>query len=191
MSNKMKALGAMLIAAACGSAFGQEQSPGYVGLDVGTQFSHNSSLVRAYAGYNVGNTTLFGLPQTHAVELMLFTLGTESRVVGGGGYYGYFGGNPVRASGVGVNWATALKLDDKWSLTTRLGGNFAWASTTYRYSDEKDTYARGGVTAGVGMAYKLNPHVSLTVDVSYMPIQINRYEKNTKPTLGTGLRYNF
>jgi opacity protein-like surface antigen len=190
----MKALCAMLIAAACGSAFGQEQSPAYIGADVGTQFSHNSSLVRAYAGYNVGSSTLFGLPQTHAVELMLFTLGTESKVVrvdGFDGYYGYYGGNAVRASGVGVNWTTALKLDDKWSLTSRLGGNFAWASTTYNYSDEKDTHARGGVTAGVGVAYKLNPHVSLTVDVSYMPIQINRYEKNTKPTLGTGLRYNF
>jgi opacity protein-like surface antigen len=180
----------MLIAAACGSAFGQEQSPAYIGADVGTQFSHNSSLVRAYAGYNVGSSTLFGLPQTHAVELMVFTLGTESRLVRFDDY-SYYGGNPVRASGVGVNWATALKLDDKWSLTSRLGGNFAWASTSYRYADDKNTYARGGVTAGVGMAYKLNPHVSLTVDVSYMPIRINANEKNTKPTLGTGLRYNF
>jgi hypothetical protein len=190
MSNKMQALCAMLIAAACGSAFGQEQSPGYVGVDVGTQFSHNSSLVRAYAGYNFGHSTLFGLPQTHAVELMVFTLGTESKLVQMNDL-GYYGGNAVRASGVGINWTTALKLDEKWSLTSRLGGNFAWASTSYRYGNDSDTFARGGVTAGVGMAYKLNPHVSLTMDVSYMPIRINRYEKNTKPTLGTGLRYDF
>jgi hypothetical protein len=186
----MKALCLILIAAACGSAFGQEQSPAYLGADVGTQFSHNSSLVRAYGGYNVGSSTLFGLPQTHALELMVFTLGTESKLLRFDDF-GYYGGDAVRASGVGLNWTTALKLDDKWSLTSRLGGNFAWANTRYRYANSDDTYARGGVTAGVGMAYKLNPHVSLTVDVSYMPIQINRYEKNTKPTLGTGLRYNF
>lgn len=186
----MKALCAILIAAACGSAFGQETSPAYVGMDVGTQFSHNTSLVRAYAGYNVGSTTLFGLPQTHALELMVFTLGTETKLVSFDGF-GYYGGNSVRASGVGVNWATSLKLDDKWSLTSRLGGNFAWARTKYRYAADSDTYARGGVTVGVGAAYKLNPNVSLTVDVSYMPVNLNRYEKNTKPTLGTGLRYNF
>jgi hypothetical protein len=180
----------MLIAAACGSAFGQEPSPAYIGADVGTQFSHNTSLVRAYAGYNVGSNTLFGLPQTHAVELMVFTLGTETRLVRFDDY-AYYGGNAVRASGLGVNWATSLKLDDKWSLTSRLGGNFAWARTRYRYADDSDTYARGGVTAGLGVAYKLNPHVSLTVDVSYMPIRLNAMEKNTKPTLGTGLRYNF
>ncbi|RZT05869.1 Outer membrane protein beta-barrel domain-containing protein [Duganella sp. CF402] len=186
----MKALCAVLIAAACGSAFGEEPSPAYVGMDVGTQFSHNTSLVRAYAGYNVGSNTLSGLPQTHAVELMVFTLGTETKLRTFDGF-GYYGGDAVRASGVGVNWATALKLDDKWSLTSRLGGNFAWARTKYRFDYDNYTYARGGVTAGVGVAYKLNPNVSLTVDVSYMPIRINAYEKNTKPTLGTGLRYNF
>lgn len=184
------ALSAALIAAACGSAVGAELSPVYVGVDVGTQFSHNSSLVRAYAGYNVGGNTLFGLQQTHGVEVMLFTLGTETKTVRFFDY-GYAGGNPVRASGIGLNWSTALKLDDKWSLTGRLGGNYAWASTSYRYGADSDTYARGGVTADVGVAYKLNPNVSLTVDVSYMPIRLNRYEKNTKPTLGTGLRYNF
>jgi outer membrane protein W len=190
MTKQMKALCALLIAAACGSAFGQEQSPAYVGADVGTQFSHNSTLVRAYAGYNVGSNTLFGLSQTHAVELMVFTQGFESKL-----YrfedYGYYGGNAVRANGVGLNWTTSLKLDDKWSLTSRLGGNYAWATTRYHYADARPTYDRGGVTAGVGVAYKLNPNVSLTVDLSYMPIRVDAHEKNTKPTLGTGLRYNF
>ncbi|WP_343730581.1 outer membrane beta-barrel protein [Duganella sp.] len=191
MSNTMlKALAVMLLAAAGGSAVGADRSPAYVGADVGTQFSHNSSLVRAYGGYNLGGSTLFGLQQTHAVELMVFTLGTETKTWR---YfdYGYAGGNPVRANGIGINWSTALRLDDKWSLTGRLGGNYTWAATSYRYASDKDTYDRSGVTADVGVAYKLNPHVSLTVDVSYMPIRLNRVEKNTKPTLGTGLRYDF
>lgn len=190
MSNKMKALCAMLIAAVCGSAFGADPSPAYVGADVGTQFSNNSSLVRAYAGYNVGSNTLFGLQQTHAVELMVFTLGTESKLYRFDDF-GYYGGDAVRANGVGLNWASALKLNDKWSLTSRLGANYAWATTSYRYTAQSRTYDHAEVTAGVGVAYKLNPNVSLTVDVSYMPIRVNPYEKNTKPTLGTGLRYNF
>ncbi len=191
MSNKMlKALAVMLLAAAGGSAVGADLSPAYVGADVGTQFSQNTSLVRAYAGYKLGGNTLFGLQQTHGVELMVFTLGTETKTLR---YvdYGYTGGNPVRANGIGINWSTALRLDDTWSLTGRLGGNYTWAAASYRGDSGKDTYARGGVTADLGLAYKLNPHVSLTVDVSYMPIRLNRVEKNTRPTLGTGLRYDF
>ncbi|MYM21432.1 outer membrane beta-barrel protein [Duganella sp. FT135W] len=190
MLNKMKALCAMMIAAACGSVFGADQSPAYVGADVGTQFSNNSSLVRAYAGYNFGSNTLFGLPQTHALELMVFTLGTETKLVRMNDF-GYYGGDAVRASGVGLNWTTALKLDDNWSLTSRLGANYARATTSFRYAAQSHPYDHPGLTAGVGVAYKLNPNVSLTVDVSYMPIKLNPYEKNTKPTLGTGLRYNF
>ncbi|MHA4868992.1 outer membrane protein [Duganella sp. PWIR1] len=188
MSNTMlKVAMAMVIGAGCGSAVGAEPSPVYVGADVGTQFSNNTSLVRAYAGYKLGTE------QVHAVELMVFTLGTESRVFQWGDF-SYSGGNRVRANGIGVNWTTALPLNENWTLTSRLGGNYAHATTRSRYAGyagQDNSYDRGGVTAGVGLAYRLNPNVSLTVDLSYMPVHLNAYEKNTKPTLGTGLRYNF
>lgn len=189
MSNPMLKVAAALLIAA-GSASAAEPSPAYIGADVGTQFSNNTSLVRAYAGYNVGASVLFDLQQVHALELMVFSMGTESKVFQWFDY-GYTGGNRVRASGIGVNWTTALRLNDNWSLTSRLGGNYAHATTRYRYGGGDSSHDRGGVTAGVGVAYRLNPNVSLTVDLNYMPIRINAYEKNTKPTLGTGLRYNF
>ncbi|WP_373990020.1 outer membrane beta-barrel protein [Duganella sp. BuS-21] len=185
MSNTMlKVAMATLIAAGCGSAVGAEPSPVYVGADAGTQFSNNTSLLRAYAGYKLG------AEKVYAVELMVFTLGTESRVFQWGDY-SYSGGNRLRANGIGVNWASALPLNENWTLTSRLGGNYAHATTRSRYAGGDSSYDRGGVTAGVGLAYRLNPNLSLTVDLSYMPVHLNAYEKNTRPTLGTGLRYNF
>jgi len=185
MSNTMlKVAMAMLFAAGCGSAVGAEPSPVYVGADVGTQFSNNTSLVRAYAGYALG------AEKVYAVELMVFTLGTESRLFHVS-EFGYAGGDNVRANGIGLNLASARKLNEDWTLTSRLGANYARATTSYRYVSEDRHYDHGGLTAGIGLAYKLNPNVSLTVDLSYMPIRLDRFEKNNKPTLGTGLRYNF
>lgn len=192
MSSKMlKALGALLIVGGAGSALATDLSPAYIGADVGSQFDgKNSSLVRVYGGYNVGSNELFGKPQVHALELMAFTLRSESTQYRFSDF-SYIGGDAVRANGIGVNWTSALRLDDNWALTGRLGGQYAWATTRYRFDSPSDRYERGGVTAGLGLAYRLNPHVSLTLDLSYMPIHVNRYEKNDKPTLGTGLRYNF
>lgn len=193
MSSKtLKALCALLIAATAGSALAADLSPAYVGADVGSQFDgKNSSLVRVYGGYNVGSTALFGKQQEHALEVMAFTLRTESTLYRFGDD-AYYGGDAVRANGIGINWASALKLDDNWSLTSRLGGNYAWAKTSYRFGSGWDQrHDRGGVTVGLGLAYRLNPHVSLTLDLSYMPVRLSPTEKNDKPTLGTGLRYNF
>lgn len=192
MSSKMlKALAALLIAGGAASALATDLSPAYIGADVGSQFDgKNSSLVRVYGGYNLGSNELFGKPQVHALELMAFTLRTESTQHRFSDF-SYIGGDAVRANGIGVNWTSALRLDDNWALTGRLGGQYAWATTRYRFDSPSDRYDRGGVTAGLGLAYRLNPHVSLTLDLSYMPIRVNRYENNDKPTLGTGLRYNF
>lgn len=183
---------AVLIAvAAMGSAMAADTSPAYVGADVGTQLNgKDGTMTRAYAGYNVGTNLAFGLPQVHALELMVFTGRSDTDV------YEYYpglstGGDRVRTTGLGVNWTTATRLDEKWSLTTRLGANYAWTTTRYARGYQSYTYDRPGVTAGVGLAYKLNPNVSLTLDLSYMPIKRNAYEKTTAPTLGTGLRYEF
>lgn len=183
---------ALLIAGAgLGSAWAADQSPAYVGADVGTALNNQEgTLARAYAGYNVGATQAFGLEQTHALELMVFSGRYETRLYE---YYPwlYDGGDRVRTTGLGLNWTTATKIDENWSVTTRLGGNYAWSTTRYARSNQSYTYDRPGVTAGVGVAYQLNPHVALTLDLTYMPINLNQSDKRTTPTLGTGLRYNF
>lgn len=188
------ACAAALIAGAAmgGSARAADQSPAYVGADVGAQLNRKEgTIARVYAGYNLGGTVAFDLAQVHALELMVFASRTESRHYDIGFPGLFLGGDRVHTTGLGVNWTTQTKLNDNWSVTSRLGANYAWATTRYAYSNSSYTYDRAGVTAGLGVAYKLNPHLSLTLDVSYMPIRINRDDKNTTPTLGTGLRYNF
>ena len=92
---------------------------------------------------------------------------------------------------IGLNWTTSTKLSDNWSLTSRLGINRTWSTVRYRYETGDSNYQRTAMTAGVGLAYKLTPHVSLTVDVTYMPIRITPDIEKTAPILGTGLRYDF
>lgn len=183
----------LLLAAVMGGALAAEQSPAsaYVGADVGTTVdSRAGTLARAYAGYNVGASRMFGREQTHALELMVFSGRDETQLYQF--YPGlYAGGNRVRTAGLGLNWTTATRIDDNWTLTTRLGGNYAWSTTRYAGSNQRYTYDRPGMTLGVGVAYKLNPHVSVTLDLTYMPINLDGYEKSKSPTLGTGLRYHF
>lgn len=182
---------ALLAVASSGSAMAGGQSPAYVGADVGARINGNDSpIYRAYAGYNVGSTAWLDLEQVHALELMVFTShANTAKYVLDDGFV--FGDERIRTKGIGINWTTSTKLSDNWSLTSRLGANHTWSTVRYRYEISDSSYQRTSVTAGIGLAYKLAPHVSLTVDMTYMPIRITPYIEKTAPILGTGLRYDF
>jgi opacity protein-like surface antigen len=187
-----KPLAAALIAvASSGGAMAADQSPTYVGVDVGARINGNDSpIYRAYTGYNVGNTAWLDLQQVHALELMVFTSHANTpKYVLSDGFV--FGDERIRTKGIGLNWTTSTKLSDNWSLTSRVGINRTWSTVRYRYETGDSNYQRTAMTAGVGLAYKLTPHVSLTVDVTYMPIRITPDIEKTAPILGTGLRYDF
>ncbi len=199
MSTMIKTLCAGVIAAvACLSnaraADAAPVSPGYIGADIGAVVANGNTrpLTRVYGGLTMGSSVAFGLQQVHALELMLYT--TKLREDGYSLYPDYFiSGIKTRANGAALSWTTALKLNDNWSLTSRLGATYthtknSYDTTTPSYSWSRDT---ANIIAGVGAAYKLSPNISATVDVSYMPIKLDSYSKSDPAVVSAGLKYNF
>jgi outer membrane protein W len=176
----MKAVSVALITLiAAGSASAAEQSPWSVGADLGAQTSRNDGVAgRAYVGYELGSGLAVNREQVHAVELSVFSQGLSNH------------DKPARATGVAVNWATILKVSDNWSVTARLGADYAW--TTTRRSDVwSQTYDKAGLFAGAGVAYTLTPKILVRADVTYMPLQVTATEKSKVPTVTIGVRYGF
>jgi opacity protein-like surface antigen len=171
-------------------------SPGYMGADVGAIVydGHTSALTRVYGGRTIGGNVAFGLQQVHALELMLYTtkLRSNDHLV----YPSYLIQGPrTRASGAAVSWTSALKLNDSWSLTSRLGATFTHAKTEYGgqslYAGYGWHHNSAGIIAGVGAAYKLSRNVSATLDMNYMPIERDSYSKSDPATVSAGLKYHF
>jgi hypothetical protein len=197
MSTMIKTLCAGMIAALASfsnvqAADAAPVSPGYIGADIGAVVANGntSAITRVYGGLTMGSSVAFDLQQVHALELMLFT--TRLRDDGFGQYDYYISGIKTRANGVALSWTTALKLNDKWSLTSRLGATYTHAKNSYdnpnAYSWSRDT---ANVIAGVGAAYKLSRNVSATVDVNYMPIKLDSYSKSDAAVVSAGLKYSF
>ena len=168
----------------------------YVGADIGAVAynGNTSALTRVYGGRTIGSSVAFGLPQAHALELMLFT--AKLKDDGYSDYAGYgFPGIRTRASGAAVSWTTALTLNDSWSLTSRLGATYTHAKSRYdldgAYVNPGWSSNTAGVIAGVGAAYKLSPNVSATLDINYMPIKLNSYNKSDPASVSAGLKYHF
>lgn len=167
-------------------------SPGYLGADIGAVVANGNTrpLARVYGGLTMGSSVAFDLQQVHALELMLFT--TRLKEDGYGMYDYYISGIKTRANGAALSWTTALKLNDNWSLTSRLGVTYTHAKNSYdtpnAYSWSRDT---ADVIAGVGAAYKLSSKVSATVDLNYMPIKLDSYSKSDPATVSAGLKYHF
>ncbi|SDG96449.1 MULTISPECIES: outer membrane protein [unclassified Duganella] len=176
----MKAVHAALIslAAVAGVAGAAEQSPWYVGADVGAQTSraHGPS-GRAYVGYELGSG-LRDPEQRQSVEVAVFTRGLEDR------------GQEARANSIAINWATLLKVTDNFSVSGRLGAHYT--TSTIRHSAQwSETEEKPGVFAGVGVAYQLTPRILITTDATYMPLHVTERIKSKTPTVTIGLRYGF
>ena len=197
MSTVIKTLCAGMIAALCSfsnarAAEAAPVSPGYIGADIGAVVANGNTkpLARVYGGLTIGSSVAFDLQQVHALELMLFT--TRLKEDGYGMYDYYISGIKTRANGAALSWTTALKLNDNWSLTSRLGVTYTHAKNSYdtpnAYSWSRDT---ADVIAGVGAAYKLSSKVSATVDLNYMPIKLDSYSKSDPATVSAGLKYHF
>lgn len=201
MSTMIKTLCAgMLAAFACVSnaqaADAGAVSPGYIGADIGAVVydGNTSALSRVYGGRTIGSSVAFGLQQVHALELMLFT--TKLKEDGYDAFAGYsVPGIKTRANGAAVSWTTALKLNDDWSLTSRLGATYTHTKNSYDAGGDYLTHSwsrdTAGVIAGVGAAYKLSPNVSATLDINYMPIKLDSYRKSDPATVSAGVKYNF
>ena len=197
MSTVIKTLCAGMIAALCSfsnarAAEAAPVSPGYIGADIGAVVANGNTkpLARVYGGLTIGSSVAFDLQQVHALELMLFT--TRLKEDGYGMYDYYIPGIKTQANGAALSWVTAVKLNDKWSLTSRLGATYTHTKRSYElpnsYNWSRDT---ANVIAGVGAAYKLSPNISATVDVNYMPIKLDSYSKSDPAVVSAGLKYNF
>lgn len=167
-----------------------ELSPGYVGLDAGVPVGAGRTGLssRIYAGYTLGSTTDFGMEDVHAIEVMGYSVGTKTKS------YTLPGGlserDRVRGNGIGVNWASAMKINDEWSFTNRLGMQYTRARI-YAKDGSSITSGKWGPMASVGMAYALNRNLSLTADLSYMPIKLERDTKLNAMLLTAGVAYRF
>ena len=171
-------------------------SPAYIGADIGA-IVYNSKvrpLNRVYAGYAIGESVMFERPHTHALELMLYSTRLESDAILSPGFTE---DEKIRASGIAVSWASALRLNDSWSLTSRLGATYTHSRYTHSYTygnsssklvDHKNS---AGVIAAVGANYRLTPTLSATLDVNYMPLKVNYYDKTEAASVSTGLKYHF
>lgn len=178
----MKVVPAVLITLSAlslsGLAAAAEQSPWYVGGDVGAQTSrvHGPS-GRAYVGYELGSG-LRDPEQRQAVEVAVFTRGLADN------------GHEARANSIAINWATLLKVTDNVSVSGRLGAHYT--TSTLRHSPQwSETENRPGVFAGVGLAYRLTPQVAITTEVTYMPLHVTERIKSKTPVVTIGLRYGF
>ncbi len=132
-------------------------------------------------------TQPFGIEQTHAVELMVFSLGLRTQP-----YDNYFGvqRHHIPAEGVAVNWATSSKVSNDWALTSRLGADYAHTRTSNNYGGDS-VQDSANVLAGVGASYALRPNLKLTTDLNYMPFKISRDNRvdNTLLTVGNAFQF--
>lgn len=176
----MQAAPVVLIALAIlsSAASAAESSPWYVGADLGAQTSRaNGPSGRAYVGYELGSG-LRAPDARNAVEVAVLTRGLEDN------------GLEARANSVAINWATLLNVSEKLSLSGRLGAHYT--TTTLRHSAAwSETEQKPGVFAGVGLAYKLTPQMSVTTEVIYMPLHVTERIRSKTPTVTIGLRYGF
>lgn len=177
----MKAVAAALItlSTVAGAASAAEPSPWYVGADIGAQTSraHGPS-GRAYVGYELGSGLRVDPEQVQSVELAVFSRGLEDR------------GQEARANSIAINWATLLKVTDTFSVSGRLGAHYT--TTTIRHTPQwSETENKPGVFAGVGLAYQFTPKISITTDVTYMPLHVTEHIKSKTPTVTIGVRYGF
>jgi len=203
MFNSHRILCAGLLALAAGGVAAQDVSPGYVGVAyaVGSNYSidyysgdscrtHTSDGGKLYAGYTLESTTFFGMDSSHAIELGLFSLGHYREVTN----YGYIDTN---VKGITLTHASSLKLNDAWSFNTRLGGSYT--STKQNVNDIADgtrygykAYDYFGLTGGVGMAYAIDKHWSVTADVDYLPFRLGSGGSvNHVKTMTVGVAYHF
>jgi hypothetical protein len=201
MSTMIKTLGVSILAVLAGQPIAQaadaaDVSPGYIGADIGAIVydGNTGALTRVYGGRTIGSSMAFGLQQVHALELMLYTSRLRSDDFSADPAF-WVPGARTRASGAALSWTSALKLNQSWSLTNRLGGTFTHAKTGYKvdsiyrgYSWSRNT---AGVIAGVGAAYKLSPNVSAILDMNYMPIKVDRSSTSDPTAVSTGLKYQF
>lgn len=168
-------------------------SPGYIGADVGAVVANGNTraLTRVYGGLTLGSSVAFDRQQVHALELMLYTTRMKEDAYGMYADY-YIPGIKTQANGAAVSWTSVVKLNDNWSLTSRLGATYTHAKRSYElpnsYNWSRDT---ANIIAGVGAAYTLSRNVSATVDVNYMPIKLDSYNKSDAAVVSAGLKYNF
>jgi opacity protein-like surface antigen len=176
----MKAVSAALITLlAAGSASAAGQSPWYVGADVGAQTSksHGPS-GRAYVGYELGSGLAVDPEARQSIEVAVLSRGLSDN------------GQEARANSVAINWATLLKVTDKFSVSGRLGAHYT--TTTIRHSEQwSETEEKPGVFAGVGLAYLVTPKILITTDVTYMPLHVTERIKSKVPSVTIGVRYGF
>lgn len=183
MSHPHRILCAGLLALAAGGAAAQNASPFYVGAayalgsnySVGCQagdscHTHSGSGARLYAGYTLGSDIFWGMQSSHAVEFGLYEIGRTREVTP----YGYI---DVSVSGATLTHASSLKINDALSFNTRLGVDYAHATsylvdTVDHYSYHNGGHDYLGLTGGLGVAYALDKHWSLTADVDYLPFKL-------------------
>jgi hypothetical protein len=171
-----------LLALAAGAAAAQDASPGYIGAAyaVGSNYSvgceagdtchtHANSGGKVYAGYTLGSNNFLGIDSTHAIEFGLYEIGHSREVTP----YGYIDSS---AGGATLTYASSLKLTDAWSIDTRIGASYAHTTsyvvdTVDHFSYAQNAHDSFGVTGGLGLAYAINKHWSVTADVDYLPLK--------------------
>lgn len=183
-------------------------SPYYVGgsWGAGTEYrfgcygqdcSHTTSRSgKLYGGYTFNHRTAFGdMKVTDSVELSLFRASGSSTATP-------FAGNTARNyanfTGMTATWATAMSLTDKLALDSRLGLSYVhtkWDSSMSTADSYLPTHGNGnriGPTAGVGLAYALNPNWKLHADFDYIPVSYgSARDKNHLNVWSVGASYHF
>ncbi|MES2116914.1 MAG: outer membrane beta-barrel protein [Pseudomonadota bacterium] len=196
---------AMLLAGALlgasGAAAAADLSPGYLGLDIGWRNHYNfdclggspcernaGASTRVYGGYTLGEGELFGLKQTRAIELAVFTGGAAKGAFKNGA--GVLSQGEGKLSGMSVTAASFNKLSEDWTWTTRLG---------LAYEHGKVSYAAGGsdsnnallLTAGLGLSYAIDRHWALNADWNYLPARLGKADKSNLNVFSVGAAYHF
>lgn len=172
-------------------AMAAESSPAYVGADLGltSNYDQPHASGRIYGGYTVGSDVgPFGKQGVRAVELMAYSLSARSE------RYAFLpflvGRDQVRATGFAVSWASALKVSDRWAVTSRLGVDYTHAKVYYPGGGSQ-SWDSVGVLASLGASYALDPNWKLTADLSYMPFKVGRDTRVHDTNLNFGVVYAF
>lgn len=178
---------AMMAAGAAGAA---ELSPWYAGADFGVaaNYARDHQSGRAYLGYRLGKVQALGMQQVQALELVGYSLGLRRDTNFGGAYWSH---EEIRANGVGLAWATALNLNDKLALHTRLGAAYTRAFVRQRGGSGGQSYEHGNLLAGVGLSYALSEQVRVRADLAYTPFKLRSNDSLHHTMLSTGLGLAF
>jgi hypothetical protein len=175
---------------AIGSCAGAaETNPVYVGANVGlhNSFSNNCSYYcderagnsgKVYAGYVFGIGTVL----QSSVEVAGFA-NEKSRALAGGG------DNDLSLRGGSAVYKAAFKLSDTVSLNARLGVAYVDSVTDDRNANMSNSEGKFGATGGVGLAYALDPHWSLTADVDRLKVGYAGIGYVNTVALGAGYRF--